>query len=74
MMGDITQEGQIKDPVLPTQERDTGPGLDNSPEVNFHKAEVDLEAHLFGLRANHMKIKENIITDMSKINGTIRNI
>ena len=74
MMGDITQEGQIKEAVLPTQERDTGPGLDNSPEVNFHKAEVDLEAHLFGLRANHMKIKENIITDMSKINGTIRNI
>ena len=67
MMGDITQEGQIEDPVLPTQGRDTGPGLDNSPEVNFHKAEIDLEA-------NHMKIKENLITDRSKINGTIRNI
>ena len=67
MMGDITQEGLIEGPVLPTQERDTGPSSDNSPEVNFHKAEIDLEA-------NHMKIKENLITDMSKINGTIRNI
>ena len=67
MMEDITQDGQIREPVLHTLERDTGPSLDNSLEVNFHKAEIDLEA-------NHMKINENLMTDMSKINGTIRNI
>ena len=68
MMEVINQGGQTKEAVSPpTQGTDTGPSSDNSQEVNLHKAEIDLEA-------NHMKIKENLMTDMSKINGTIRTI
>ena len=62
MMEGITQGGQKKGAVLPTQGTDTGPSSDNSPGVNLHKAEIDLET-------NHMKIEENLMTDMSQIKG-----
>ena len=68
MMEGINQGGQTQGAVLPPiQGTYTGPSSDNCPEVNLHKAEIDIEA-------NHMKIKENLMTDMSRIYGTIRNI
>ena len=64
MMECINQGGQIKEAVLPpSQGTDTGPSSDNSPEENSHKAEIDL-------KANHMKIKGNLMTD-SHIDGFI---